>query len=78
MDEQQLMKFVLKNVQKKKKMDIQKHYYVKKQKKTRSKQILKRLCFPKSNDELEYDPATQKKIKIYDPKSGETFERYLY
>jgi len=42
-----------------------------------SKQILKRLCFPKSDDELEYDPATQKKIKIYDPKSGETFERVI-
>ena len=69
-------------------METQKHYYVKKQKKKQdcevpdkdyyeSKQILKRLCFPKSDDELEYDPATQKKIKIYDPKSGETFERVI-
>ena len=42
-----------------------------------SKQILNRLCFPKSNEELEYDETTQKKIKIYDPKTGETFEKVV-
>ena len=42
-----------------------------------SKDLLNRLCFPKSNDELEFDPATQTKIKIYDPKSGETFEKVI-
>ena len=42
-----------------------------------SKQILKRLCFPKSEDELEYDPVNQKKVKIYDPKTGETFEKII-
>ena len=42
-----------------------------------SKEILKRLCFPKSDDEIEYDPATQKKVKIYDPKTGETFEKVI-
>jgi hypothetical protein len=42
-----------------------------------SKQILKRICFPKSDDELGFNPATQKKIKIYDPKLGETFEKII-
>ena len=42
-----------------------------------SKEIFGRICFPKSNDELVYDNATQIKIKIYDPKTGETFEKVI-
>jgi len=42
-----------------------------------SKELLGRLCFPKTNDDLEYDPTKQIKIKIYDPKSGETFEKVI-
>ncbi len=42
-----------------------------------SKELLSRLCFPKSDDEIEYDPQTQEKLKIYDPKSGETFEKVI-
>jgi hypothetical protein len=42
-----------------------------------SKELLSRLCFPKSNDEIEFDPTTQEKIKIYDPTSGATFEKVI-
>ena len=40
-----------------------------------SKDILGRICFPKSNDELVYNNKTQVKIKIYEPNAGETFEK---
>jgi hypothetical protein len=39
--------------------------------------ILDRLCFQKSNDEVPFDPNSQIKIKIFDPKSGETFEKVI-
>ena len=42
-----------------------------------SKGILSRLCFPYSNDELEFDPLTQEKVTIYDPKTGESFEKVV-
>ena len=42
-----------------------------------SKDILGRICFPKSNDELVYDNETQVKIKIYDPNTGDTFEKVI-
>ena len=42
-----------------------------------SKGILNRLCFPQSNDELKFDPDTQQKIKIFDPNTGETFEKVI-
>ena len=42
-----------------------------------SKAILNRLCFPYSNDELKFDPVNQRKFSIYDPKTGETFEKVV-
>ena len=42
-----------------------------------SKGILNRLCFPKSNDELKYDPETQQKVTIYDPNTGDSFEKVI-
>jgi len=42
-----------------------------------SKPLLQRVCFPRSEEELSYDPATQRKIKIYDPKTGDTFEKIV-
>ena len=43
-----------------------------------SKPLLQRVCFPKSDDELSYDPLTQIKIKIYDPNTGDEFEKVVY
>ena len=40
-----------------------------------SKPILNRICFPASNDEIQYDNETQILVKIYDPNTGETFEK---
>jgi hypothetical protein len=42
-----------------------------------SKGILNRLCFPQSNDELVYDNQTQQKISIYDPNTGDSFEKVI-
>ena len=43
-----------------------------------SKPILGRLCFPTSKDpELDYDPNTQVKVTIYDPNTGDSFEKVL-
>ena len=42
-----------------------------------SEAILDRLCFPKKNNEIEYDPDNQIKVKIFDPKSGESFEKVV-
>ena len=42
-----------------------------------SKGILNRLCFPQSNDELNYDSNTHQKIQIYDPNTGESFEKVI-
>ena len=43
-----------------------------------SKPLLQRVCFPKSDDELSYDSSTQIKIKIYDPNTGDSFEKVVY
>ena len=43
-----------------------------------SKPLLQRVCFPKSDDELSYDSDTQIKIKIYDPNTGDEFEKVVY
>jgi hypothetical protein len=42
-----------------------------------SKNFLNRICFPRTNDEVSYNSTTQKKIKIYDPNTGDTFERVV-
>ena len=42
-----------------------------------SKVILDKICFPMSNDEIEYDNTTEVKIKIFDPKTGESFEKVV-
>ena len=42
-----------------------------------SKSLFRRLCFPKSNDEIEYDPAKQYLAHIYDPDTGETFKKVV-
>ena len=42
-----------------------------------SKPFLQRVCFPKSDDELSYDSSKQIKIKIYDPNTGDTFEKVI-
>ena len=42
-----------------------------------SKVLIERICFPKSNDEIEFDENTQVKVKIYDPNSGETFYKVI-
>ena len=42
-----------------------------------SKVFLERICFPKTNDEIHYDKAKQYLAHIYDPKTGETFEKVV-
>jgi len=42
-----------------------------------SKEFLNRICFPKSNDEIKYNATIQYLAKIYDPNSGETFEKAI-
>ena len=42
-----------------------------------SKAFIKKICFPKSNDEIEYDSTNQKLIEIYDPETGETFKKVV-
>ena len=42
-----------------------------------SKELIERLCFPKTDDEIEFDSTTQTKVKIYDPDSGETFYKVI-
>ena len=42
-----------------------------------SKQFLNRICFPKSNDEVHYNKTTQYLAKIYDPDSGESFDKVI-
>ena len=42
-----------------------------------SKQFLNRICFPKSNDEVHYDSTIQYLAKIYDPDSGESFDKVI-
>ena len=42
-----------------------------------SKAFIEKICFPKSDDEIQYDPNTQKLIEIYDPETGETFKKVI-
>ena len=42
-----------------------------------SKPLFKRICFPKSNDDISYDPTTQSTIKIYDPNTGDSFTKVV-
>ena len=42
-----------------------------------SKAFIEKICFPKSDDEIEYDKNTQQLIEIYDPETGETFKKVI-
>ena len=42
-----------------------------------SKAFIEKICFPKSDDEIEYDSTNQKLIEIYDPETGETFKKVI-
>ena len=42
-----------------------------------SREFLNRVCFPKTNDEVSFDSTTQQKVKIYDPNTGDTFEKVV-
>ena len=42
-----------------------------------SKAFIEKICFPKSDDEIEYDSTTQKLVEIYDPETGETFKKVI-
>ena len=42
-----------------------------------SKVVLNRICFPMNDDEIPFDPLTQRKIKIYDTETKSTFERVV-
>ena len=42
-----------------------------------SKVVLNRICFPMNDDEIPFDPLTQRKIKIYDTETKTTFERVV-
>ena len=42
-----------------------------------SKAFIKKICFPKSNDEIEYDSTNQFLAEIYDPETGETFKKVI-
>ena len=48
----------------------QKDYY-------ESKPLFGRVCFPRSNDEIKYDPTKQYLATIYDPNTGETFKKVV-
>ena len=42
-----------------------------------SKEVIGRICFPVSNDEIEYDENSQIKVKIYDPNTGDYFYKIV-
>ena len=42
-----------------------------------SKVVLNRICFPMNDDEIPFDQATQRKIKIYDSETKSTFEKVV-
>ena len=42
-----------------------------------SKVFLDRICFPKSDDEIHYNSTIQYLAKIYDPETGDVFEKIL-
>ena len=43
----------------------------------KSKPLFRRVCFPKSNDDIEFDSDNQYLAEIYDPNSGETFKKVI-
>ena len=47
-----------------------KNYYI-------SKPLFRRVCFPKSNDDIQYDSVNQYLAHIYDPESGDTFKKVI-
>ena len=53
------------------------HCEVKKGDYYQSKVVLNRICFPMNDDEIPFDPLTQRKIKIYDTETKTTFERVV-
>ena len=42
-----------------------------------SKEFLGRVCFPRTEDEIHYNASIQQLIKIYDPDTGDTFEKVV-
>ena len=42
-----------------------------------SKVFINRICFPKTNDEIHYNPTIQYLAKIYDPETGDVFKKVL-
>ena len=42
-----------------------------------SKPILNRICFPMSDDDMEYDSTLYREIEIYDPETQETFKKIV-
>ena len=43
----------------------------------RSKPFLERICFPGTDDEIHYNATIQQLIKIYDPDTGDVFEKVV-
>ena len=42
-----------------------------------SKPILNRICFPMSDDDIEYDSTVYRQIEIYDPETNEKFKKIV-
>ena len=42
-----------------------------------SKPLLQKVCFPNSNDKIQYDSTKQYLARIYDPDSGESFDKVV-
>ena len=42
-----------------------------------SKPLFNRICFPKANDDINYNPTSQSTIKIYDPNTGDSFTKIV-
>ena len=42
-----------------------------------SKVFINRICFPKTNDEIHYNPTIQYLASIYDPETGDVFKKVL-
>ena len=43
----------------------------------KSKVLFEKICFPRTNKEIEYDPSKEFLQEIYDPESGETFKKVI-
>ena len=43
----------------------------------KSKILFEKICFPRTNKEIEYDPSKEFLQEIYDPESGETFKKVI-